>query len=282
MKNTIVTLLFCFSLISTLQAAPIWKASGPGEFYFFGTFHLLRESDHPLPEVFQRTFEQCDRLWFETDLNALAEPEILLQVQEAMRLPAGTLLNDVLSPEAFADLKAAAAQEQLPLAILLPLKPWAAGVVLSTTAMSRLGFQPEYGIDTYLHRQAEQQGLPVAYLEDPLEQFQFLNQAGDMAADEFIEQTLTEMSNIETLMSDMVAAWKAGDLSTLNDVGALDQYPGLEEILLHQRNRNWLAILLGLQDSPGTECVAVGALHLSGEQGLLNAFESAGYRISQQ
>lgn len=273
--------LLCLLLIGTLQAAPIWKATGPTEFYFFGTFHLLRASDHPLPDVFQRTFEQCDRLWLETDLSALEQPETLLQVQNAMRLPPGTLLNQVLSPEVFNSLKAAAAKEQLPIAVLLPLKPWAAGVVLSTTAMTRLGFQPDYGIDTYLHDKAIQKGLPVAYLEAPMEQFEFLNQAGEIASDEFIEQTLTELSSFETLMTEMVTAWKSGDLTKLYEVGAMSQYPGLEDMLLNQRNENWLATLLTLPDSPGTECVAVGALHLAGEQGLLNAFESAGYRVTQ-
>jgi len=281
---TIITraLIILLALTATTQAAPIWQAKGPNTVNFFGTFHLLRHSDHPLPDVYQDTFEQCDRLWLETDLAAMEDPELMLQIQDAMRLPAGRLLNDELSPDVFESLKQEAADQGLPIAILLPLKPWAAGVILSTTAMTNLGFQPQYGIDTHLHQQAKANNLPVRYFETPMEQFDFLNQAGELDADTFIEQTLTELNSMERLISDMVKAWKTGNLDTLHQVAGLNDYPELESILIHHRNQNWLDILLNLDDKAATECIAVGALHLQGEQGLLNQFEEAGYTVTQQ
>ena len=281
--NTIArALIVLLALTATTQAAPIWQAKGPSTVYFFGTFHLLRHSDHPLPDVYQATFDQCDRLWLETDLDAMEDPQLMLQIQEAMRLPSGRLLNDELSPDVFDALKKEAANQGLPIAILLPLKPWAAGVILSTTAMTNLGFQPQYGIDTHLHQQAKAKNLPVEYLEAPMEQFNFLNQAGELDADTFIEQTLIELNSMERLISDMVRAWRTGDLDTLHQVAGLNEFPGLEAILIHQRNQNWLDILLELNDKTATECIAVGALHLQGEQGLLNQFEEAGYTVTQQ
>lgn len=282
MKRTALALVTLLAVSATSLAAPIWRASGPDTVYFFGTFHLLKRSDHPLPDVYRTTFDQCDRLWLETDLDAMEDPELMLQIQNAMRLPTGRLLNDELSSEVFAALKQEAADQGLPIAILLPLKPWAAGVILSTTAMTNLGYQPQYGIDTHLHQKAKARELPIRYLETPMEQFDFLNQAGDLDADAFIEQTLTELDTMERLIGDMVRAWKAGDLDTLHRTAALDQYPGLEDILVHQRNQNWLDILLDLDDNTATECIAVGALHLHGEQGLLQQFERAGYTVTQQ
>ncbi|GGX55829.1 TraB/GumN family protein [Saccharospirillum salsuginis] len=280
---TLITraLIVLLALTATTQAAPIWQAEGSNTVYFFGTFHLLRHSDHPLPDVYQATFDQCDRLWLETDLDAMENPELMLQIQDAMRLPSGRLLNNELSPDVFESLKKEAANQGLPIAILLPLKPWAAGVILSTTAMTNLGFQPQYGIDTHLHQQAKAKDLPVRYLETPMEQFNFLNQAGELDADTFIEQTLTELNTMERLITDMVQAWKSGDLNTLYQVAGLNEYPGLEAILIHQRNQNWLDILLELDDKTATECIAVGALHLQGKQGLLKQFEDAEYTVNQ-
>jgi uncharacterized protein YbaP (TraB family) len=49
--------------------------------------------------------------------------------------------------------------------------------------------------------------------------------------------------------------------------------------MLQARNDDWMTTLLGLE-SKGTQCVAVGMLHMAGEHGLIRQFEQAGYEVS--
>jgi uncharacterized protein YbaP (TraB family) len=67
---------------------------------------------------------------------------------------------------------------------------------------------------------------------------------------------------------------KLGKFITKSDYGLM-QY---EDMLLYQRNRNWVAKLKTImQDRPVT--IAVGAGHLPGEKGVINLLRKEGYTV---
>ncbi len=82
-------------------------------------------------------------------------------------------------------------------------------------------------------------------------------------------------------MSEMMKAYKSQDLKKLEDLMMkTDMGIGnFTEVLLYNRNRNWVAKLKDLM--PGkTLLVAVGAGHLPGDQGVINLLRKAGYTVT--
>ena len=83
-------------------------------------------------------------------------------------------------------------------------------------------------------------------------------------------------------------AWRRGDENFLEELAReeIDELPELEEfyaVILRDRNRRWLRVFRSLLDDPKyageTFFVGVGALHLVGDDGLVNLFRGSGYEI---
>ena len=85
----------------------------------------------------------------------------------------------------------------------------------------------------------------------------------DGALDRMIElYTTQDIVGVQTMMSDDPAG-----------IG------GYEEVLLLQRNRNWIPVMQGLM-AEETVFFAVGAGHLAGEEGVIALLRKAGYTMT--
>jgi len=60
-----------------------------------------------------------------------------------------------------------------------------------------------------------------------------------------------------------------------------EQYPELFRMLTTDRNRRWLPTVTGLLATRQDYLVIVGALHLVGQDGLVNLLRQAGYQVEQ-
>ena len=93
------------------------------------------------------------------------------------------------------------------------------------------------------------------------------------------------MKDAEHYMKAMVAAWKAGDDSAMQQLlfeDAVRDYPAFSAIyerLFYQRNRRMLGKIEALLQSGKVSFVVVGAGHLIGEQGIISALKAKGYRV---
>lgn len=58
-------------------------------------------------------------------------------------------------------------------------------------------------------------------------------------------------------------------------------YPDIYNTLLVKRNQNWLPKLEKMMTTPEKEFVLVGALHLAGEDSVLQRLEQKGYTVEK-
>ena len=59
----------------------LWSVQAEGgKVYLLGSVHFLRQSDYPLPVAMERAYADCDRVVFETNIGAMASPEIQQQM----------------------------------------------------------------------------------------------------------------------------------------------------------------------------------------------------------
>lgn len=267
---------------SSAFSASIWHVTGKQEFYLFGTLHVLRPDTYPLPAVYERAMAQCDVLWLEVDIDELADPTIARSIGQKMRLPEGERLINQVSESTYHALQRLAEQAGLSLDYLQELKPWAVVNMLTLTLFQQQGFDVDHGLDGYLYAQAKEKRLPVYAFESLLWQIDLFDELARVTGDRFVEFSTNDIEQGAQLIENMVQYWQEGDVEALYDQADFTDYPDIEDRLLSQRNNRWMSALLNpTNKAVGTTCVAVGALHMASEKGLLAQFKAAGYTLQR-
>ena len=284
MLRRIVTLLISLLMAPVWAVSPVWQVKKADDvFYLAGTVHVLRAADYPLPDAFGQTFAKADQLILETDLTALQQPGLVKLQQQLLFYPAGQQLGDHLKPATSQALATQLAQQGLPAAALLQLKPGALAAQLTMQILQKAGFTAA-GVDQHFLNLAKQQGKTLAYLETPQFQLQLLADLGQGREDEFVRLMLAEATRTQSQLAALIAAWRQGDLAALKQL-ALDELEQQDadsyQRLFVQRNAAWLPQLIALSANTQTELVLVGAGHLAGPAGLLAQLQQAGYQVEQ-
>jgi uncharacterized protein YbaP (TraB family) len=108
------------------------------------------------------------------------------------------------------------------------------------------------------------------------------------AQDAMLRDTLARLDDAVAELKRLVEAWRASDRSELVAISrqGIEEIPRLDvfyDRLLKERNHNWVRELGAMLEDPErkdeTIFVAVGALHLVGEDGLEKLFAEAGYDV---
>jgi uncharacterized protein YbaP (TraB family) len=77
-----------------------------------------------------------------------------------------------------------------------------------------------------------------------------------------------------------MAAWMNNDMEQLNTIYAKTiSLSGAQDYLVKDRNQKWMKVLPALMQSK-PQFVAVGALHLAGEEGLVQQLRNIGYTVT--
>jgi len=280
-----IVALLCLAPWQWLQAqSAVWVASnGAEKVYLGGTVHLLRPSDYPLPEPFEKAYQDSSALYFETDIAGMSDFAVQARMMQELLYSDGRTLQSVLDAPTYAALAAHVSSTGLPMQMMERFKP---GMLISTLQViefQKMGFTPQ-GVDAYFNARALGDGKQVGELESIDEQIGFIANMGEGNENEFILSSLDDMEEIEAVMEQMIGAWRRGDNDTLESLFVADmkeEYPALYEALLVRRNHAWIEIIETMFQAEGTEFVLVGAAHLVGDDGLLSLLEGKGYEISR-
>lgn len=101
--------------------------------------------------------------------------------------------------------------------------------------------------------------------------------------DELIIQTVGELQQLSTKLAAFVNAWRTGDERGLEELflKELKEYPRLYRVLIVERNQRWLKRIGGYLTQSGHVMVIVGAAHMAGPDGLLEALRKGGYTVAK-
>ncbi len=283
LKNFICLILFITSLTCHAKTS-LWKVQYKGNTsYLGGTIHLLKQTDYPLPKEYEQAYHASETLVLETDISKLSEAEFQLTMMNKLNYSAGKTLSTSLKKDTLKQLKHYLKQKQLPFGHFEQFKPALVSLSLQSLEMAKLGMT-QSGVDAYYHRKALQDKRKIHYLESPEQQIDFIANMGKGKEDEMILQTINEMKELPKLLATLKQAWRQGEPDKLHEYATKDwqaDFPETYQQILIQRNQNWLPHIEAMLKTPTTELVLVGALHLSGEQGILKTLEKKGYTIKQ-
>jgi len=280
---SLVLWLACIPL--TAQAAEdsalYWSLSRDGApaGYLLGTIH----SEDPRVLDFTEAF--ADQL----GANALFAMEMvpdlptLQALTDYMQYQDGTMLEQHVGPERFVRIRAALADYRVPPEWIAKMKVWAAMMTLSVPP-------PQTGLfmDFSLSLRAAGAGLKVVGLETLDQQLAFLE---EMPMDQqlaLLDHALDEYERVAEVHEQMVQNYLAADLQAL----AREVEEQMAELTdetrryfvtqgIEARNRRMAEALLPLLAEQRV-FIAVGALHLPGETGLIQVLRRNGYEVLPQ
>ena len=258
-----------------------WAIEKAGEQagYLLGTIH---SED---PRVLEFSSEFLDKL-NSCDVYAMEMvPDVptMHQLTKYMNYQDGQTLESVIGEERFSLLQDAMGSYQIPAGFISRMKPWAAMMTLSTP-VPKTGFF----MDLSLSLRASGNNIDIVGLETLEQQLSFLE---DMPLDmqvRLLDQAIADVGQVGDMQTEMVDVYLENSLQRLQTItdhefetvgkAARDYF---YENGIVKRNLRMLASLLPLLESRQV-FIAVGALHLSGEQGLLNLLRQSGYELIPQ
>lgn len=269
-----------------LQAAPLqagqallWRVeSGTGAVsHLFGTIHSEDPRVTTLPAPVEQAFSAARQVVLEMALT----PAVQQKMAMAIMLPASQRLSDLIDGPLYRDTLAAMAARGYPEAFTARLRPWAVVLTLSMP-------QPESGafLDKVLHDRALRTGKRVVGLESVEEQLDVFRALSLAEQRMLLRQTLRESRNLPSLMESTIRAWLERDLQALvalnrASMGALPA--GLQQRFAHRlleaRNHRMAERAEPILQQGGA-FIAVGALHLVGEEGLVALLRQRGMKVT--
>lgn len=276
-------LLLSMSHIANASSS-VWKISnGKTNLYLGGTVHVLAADDYPLPAEFEQAYALANTLVLETDMAKLESVEFQKTMMKELSYPLGQSLVQHLTPDTYALLAEFCASRGISMHAMNQFKPSMVSLVLTMTELQRLNLSG-VGVDNYYNAKAERDGKALGQLETVEQQLDFIADMGNGKDDELIRYSLEDIKELPTFMQEMKTAWRVGNNQALIDLAITPiskDFPDIYQSLLVIRNTNWLPKIEAMFDNDDTELVLVGALHLVGEDGLLQRLEASGYKVTQ-
>lgn len=257
----------------------LWRIERAGRVsHLYGTVHVGRPNWATLGPKVREALAASDVLAVELDTSDPAVGLELLRALPPMAEP---------PPATAARMAAAALRECADPRRLAPLPPLLRAVTLSLLAANREGLGAEHGLESMLIKSARAAKLPVISLEDAATQIAALSPERPGDFELMLDGLLTQLENGEarSVLRRLVGAWERGDAADVAD------YARWCNCLTTEREQAWHARLNdarnptlaqridALHSSGQRVFAAIGALHMSGPEGLPLLLARRGFTV---
>lgn len=297
MKRTATVLMLLTAVFTGVNAQLLYRISGGSlakPSYIVGTYHLapvsFADSVAGLRDAMGLTEQVCGEL----DMQQVTTPEGMQKMMQAMMLPGGKTLKDILSPEELARLNAfmttligtdmtnPMVEQQMG-----RMTPQALNTQFTLMMYMKQtpGVDPANLIDGYFQKAAMEKGKPVVGLETVDFQIRTLFHGMTTERQKQLLMCLVDNSDYYSgITAALAKAYFSQDINRIKAVmdekqnTACDSTPEEDAALIYTRNADWLTKMPAIMAGKPT-LFAVGAGHLPGSKGLLNLLRDAGYTV---
>jgi uncharacterized protein YbaP (TraB family) len=253
--------------------------------------HMTDPRVTALPAAAQKVFNAADTVVIETTevLDQHKMMATLAKEPDLMMFTDNTTLSSLLSPADSAAVDKALDARGIPPSSVAKMKPWilSAMVALPACELARkAGGAPV--LDVKLAEDAKAAGKDLEGLETAADQLRAMASLPIAFHMKGLVDTLKLGDRMNDINETMIALYQRGEIGMIwplfrtvlpDEADDPAGYAAFEEALVTSRNK-----LMAEHAAPilakGNVFVAVGALHLPGEQGLVELFRKAGYTVS--
>jgi uncharacterized protein len=263
---------------------PLWTVAGThNRIYLLGSVHLLRPDTIEWSQAIEAAYADAEALVFEIDLDDIDAADVAREVAAQGMLPPDQTLADVLDPQTHAGLEAFARQLGIDPARLEGFRPWFATLMLTQAQLAQLGFRQADGVEERFLKRAQTDRKEVLGLETMAQGLASIAALPMNRQRDFVAYTVAEAAELPAEIDAMLDAWRKGDAETLAGLLArgFDEFPDLYGPLTVDRNRRWVRVLEDHLDDDRDYLVVVGALHLVGEDSVVDLLRKQGYPVER-
>lgn len=282
--------LFLF-LLNSISAADqtdkkfLWKlTSSKNTVYLMGSIHLLNKDSYPMPAPFEKAYQECSSLVFETNIDKMDSQETQGLILKNAILPPDQSLSRMISKDTYQLLEKRLSSSGVDITQLDRLSPWMWAITLTVLELHKLGFDPQYGLDRHFFNKAKNDGKKIMSLESVEEQLQLFFDLEPDKQDSLLKKTLKELEITKRLYNEMIQAWRSGDTDKLYTivVKSFEGHPDILKKMLLDRNEKWVKEIESLIVQNEKALIVVGAAHLSGPDSMVTLLSKKGYYFIQQ
>ncbi len=264
----------------------LWRIERPGlpPSHLFGTVHYSDSRVTQLPQPVANAFSTASAAAFEIVLT----PEMRAAVGAAMFYEDQRTLDSVVGPEVAGRALDLFKSLGVPAIIAGKLRPFGA-IALLAMPPAEIGRQGRGAapLDIQLQERALKNGVALHSLESISEQLAALESQSPEDQATLLNAALAQYDEIEETSESLIRLYLDRDISGIvtwtraslapHEEAALDRFL---VAVVDQRNRRMAQRMKPLLEN-GNAFIAVGALHLPGEAGLLRLLEKSGYRVTR-
>jgi len=260
----------------------LWKIEKPGMVpsHLYGTMHVGDPRVVNLAAPVEQVFVKADHFVM----------EMLLNFRAVGVITSGSFFNDgrtlasVMQPEQYQQLLQIFKQQLfLPEKAINNMRPWAVLMALMVPGQPQV--ETDSAVDMVLYRRAALRKIPLMGLESPEEQLAVFESLSIEEQVWMLNKSVQEYGRYGSQMTSMLEAYLDRDLAALAELQEQFSYEESDiddkfmYELIDKRNTRMVQRMQPVLQQ-GNAFIAIGALHLPGEKGVLHLLEQQGYSVS--
>jgi uncharacterized protein len=271
-----------------------WKIEKRGlkPSYLFGTMHVADPRVLKMARVVKQAQRQASVTVLESDqLLDLGKARILAFTKpDMMMMPAGKRIEDFLTPDQKSFVNEALTARGAPLSAVNYLRPWMVANIFNAACKTPQTTEPVPVLDQQLAIDAANNMIPVRGLETLEEQYSAFNTMSLEAQVKSLLASITSASRLADADETTIELYSKGDLAPIQPLlrkisrddtsMAADVYSEFEDAVVTRRNHVMAERVLPYV-MQGNAFIAVGALHLQGEEGLVELLRKQGFKVKR-
>lgn len=270
--------LFITQAFSQNEKSLLWKIEGKGlkePSYLYGTIHAICKDDFSISPATKTALENTKQTVLEIDMD---DPTMMTRAQQSMLNPGmknisdqfteeqRTITNNFLKANYNADLNQFGV-----------MKPFG---ILSLVMLKSIPCETFESYEGTFVKDAADRKREVLGLETIEYQMSLFDDVAMTEQIDMLVESIKSVDDDKTEFKKLVAAYKAQDLQELFTLMQdSPQFAKFQEIMLDKRNQNWIPVIEKLI-AEKSSFIAVGAMHLPGEQGVITLLRKAGYKLT--
>lgn len=280
-KRILFLIIFIFPLVTNadlFSKGLLWEISSQSgkQSYLLGTMHSDDERITQLPVAIRSALNHSDSFSGEVMMDMAT----ITSMSKMMYFTDGRQLKDIIGEERYQKSTEYLLQYGVPDFMVAIMKPWAVATTLSLP-------KPKTGkfLDLMLFQDAMSQGKAVYGLESAHEQMSVLDGMPEDQQIVMLDEAIENFHRIPEIFQRFVTVYLNRDLKGLQNLNkelmaGSDQKVAehFEKKLLVKRNYR-MVDRMQPRLKEGKAFIAVGALHLPGDEGVLNLLVDKGYVV---
>ncbi|RME03632.1 MAG: TraB/GumN family protein, partial [Bacteroidetes bacterium] len=231
------------------ENALLWKISGNGlqtPSYLYGTIHMIDKDDFFLTDSTRAAIEGAEKVVFEIDMADMNNIMTQLGLLKDAMMKDNLTLRDLISEEDYALVKKHFADMGLPLIFFERMKPMFLSMFAEMDFSQALGSGEMVSYEMEIMSLAEAGKKETGGLETAEYQMSLFDSIPYTDQAQMLVEAIKshDPDGGEDDFDKMVELYKAQDVAGMADMMSGDDSIGsYEDILLHQRNRNWIPVM---------------------------------------